>query len=46
MDGIKVNKDERWVTELSKRDFALSTLISAPLLKWYGYPLLPKQTRL
>jgi LPS sulfotransferase NodH len=41
MDGIEVIKDERWVTELSKRDFALSTLISAPLLKWYGYPLFP-----
>jgi hypothetical protein len=41
MDGIKVIKDERWVTELSKVDFTLSTLISAPLLKWYGYPLLP-----
>jgi hypothetical protein len=41
MDGIRVIKDERWITELSKVDFTLSTLISAPLLKWYGYPLLP-----
>ena len=41
MNGIKVIKDERWVTDLSKVDFTLSTLISAPLLKWYGYRLLP-----
>jgi Sulfotransferase family len=42
VDGVKVIKDERWVTELSTVDFTLSTLISAPLLKWYGYSLLPQ----
>jgi len=41
IDGIKVRKDERWTTELSNSDFIVSTLISAPLLKWYGYPLFP-----
>jgi len=41
LDGIKVRKDERWTTELSKSDFTVTTLISAPLLKWYGYPLFP-----
>jgi hypothetical protein len=40
-DAIKVTKDERWISELSKPDFIVSTLISAPLLKWYGYPLFP-----
>ena len=39
MRAIKVNKDERWVTGLSTRDFAVTTLLSAPLLKWYGYKL-------
>jgi len=38
-NAIKVTKDERWISELSKPDFIVSTLISAPLLKWYGYPL-------
>jgi Sulfotransferase family len=40
-NAIKVTKDECWTTELSKLDFTLSTLISAPLLKWYGYSLFP-----
>ena len=40
MHAIKVSKDNRWVTGLSARDFALTTLISAPLLKRYGYRLL------
>lgn len=40
MHAIKVTKDNRWVTGLSARDFALTTLISAPLLKRYGYRLL------
>src|SRR5207248_47814 len=39
MHGIKVTEDQRWVTGLSKRDFAVTTLLSAPLLKWYGYQL-------
>jgi len=38
-EAIKVTKDERWIRELSKPDFIVSTLISAPLLKWYGYRL-------
>ena len=40
MHAIKVTKDNRWITGLSARDFAITTLISAPLLKWYGYRLL------
>jgi hypothetical protein len=40
MHAIKVTKDNRWVTGLSARDFTITTLISAPLLKWYGYRLL------
>ena len=39
MRAIKVTKDQRWVTGLSTRDFAITTVISAPLLKWYGYRL-------
>ncbi len=39
MHGIKVTEDQRWVTGLSTRDFAVTTLVSAPLLKWYGYRL-------
>jgi LPS sulfotransferase NodH len=38
MNAIKVTEDKRWVAQLSKRDFAVTTLISAPLLKRYGYP--------
>lgn len=40
MRAIKITTDQRWVTSLSARDFAITTLISAPLLKWYGYRLL------
>jgi hypothetical protein len=40
MHAIRVTKDNRWVTGLSARDFTITTLISAPLLKWYGYRLL------
>ena len=39
MRAIKVTKDQRWLTGLSTRDFAVATLVSAPLLKWYGYRL-------
>ena len=39
MHAIKVIEDNRWVTGLSARDFTLTTLASAPLLKWYGYRL-------
>jgi hypothetical protein len=39
MHAIKVTKDQRWLTELSRVDFIATTLISAPLLKWYGYRL-------
>lgn len=39
MRAIKVTKDQRWVTGLTTRDFAITTLVSAPLLKWYGYRL-------
>jgi hypothetical protein len=38
MNAIKVTEDRRWVTQLPKLDFAVTTLISAPLLKRYGYP--------
>lgn len=38
MNGIKVAPDERWISRLSPVDFALTTLISAPLLKRYRYP--------
>ena len=38
MNGIKVTEDKRWVTRLPNVDFAVTTLISAPLLKRYGYP--------
>jgi hypothetical protein len=45
MHAIKITKDQRWVTGLSLRDFTITTLISAPLLKWYGYRLLrPRPT--
>jgi hypothetical protein len=37
MRAIKVTRDERWITGLSARDFALTTLISAPLLARYRY---------
>jgi hypothetical protein len=37
--ATKVTEDKRWITGLSTRDFALTTLISAPLLKRYGYRL-------
>jgi len=40
MHAIKVIEDNRWVTGLSARDFTLTTLASAPLLKRYGYRLL------
>ena len=40
MHAIRVTKDNRWVAGLSERDFTITTLISAPLLKWYGYRLL------
>lgn len=40
MRAIKITQDQRWVTGLSARDFILTTLLSAPLLKWYGYRLL------
>jgi hypothetical protein len=39
MHAIKVIKDQRWVTGLSMRDFAIATVVSAPLLKSYGYRL-------
>ena len=39
MHAIKVTKDQRWLTDLSRSDFVTTTLISAPLLKWYGYRL-------
>lgn len=39
MRMIRVTKDQRWITGLSRRDFVITTLISAPLLKWYGYHL-------
>jgi Sulfotransferase domain len=45
MNAIKVTQNERWVTELSKLDFAVTTLISAPLLKWYGYPFFHSRRR-
>jgi hypothetical protein len=38
MNAIKVTEDKRWVTQLPNLDFAVTTLISAPLLKRYGYP--------
>jgi len=37
VNGIRVTPDERWITELSTIDFAITTLISAPLLIRYGY---------
>ena len=37
--ATKVTEDKRWLTGLSTRDFAVTTLISAPLLKRYGYRL-------
>jgi hypothetical protein len=39
MHATKVTEDKRWITGLSTRDFAVTTLISAPLLKRYGYRL-------
>ena len=39
MHAIKVIEDQRWVTGLSTRDFAIATVVSAPLLKSYGYRL-------
>jgi hypothetical protein len=45
MNGIRVTPDDRWMKELSARDFAITTLISAPLLKYYGYPFSKSRRR-
>ncbi|WP_406277970.1 sulfotransferase [Embleya sp. NBC_00896] len=39
-----IRPDERWHSELSTRDTAVVTGITAPLLRRYGYPLLPGRT--
>jgi len=44
-NGIRISPDERWITELSPLDFAITTLISAPLLKRYGYPFAKSRRR-
>ena len=38
MNRITITPDQRWVTELSAVDYAVTTLISAPLLIRYRYP--------
>lgn len=37
----EIRPDERWRTELAPRDLAGVTALTAPLLRRYGYPLLP-----
>jgi len=43
--ATKVTEDKRWITGLSTRDFAVTTLISAPLLRRYGYRLFRSRQR-
>jgi LPS sulfotransferase NodH len=45
MNTIKVTEDKRWVSQLPNLDFAVTTLISAPLLKRYGYPFFRSRKR-
>jgi hypothetical protein len=39
--ATSIRADERWRTELAARDITVATAAAAPLLRRYGYPLLP-----
>lgn len=39
---VAIRPDERWRTELPRRDAAVTTALALPLLRRYHYPLLPR----
>jgi hypothetical protein len=43
--AVTIRPDARWATALSERQLAVVTGLALPLLKRYGYPLVPARVR-
>ena len=41
---VPLRADDQWMTEMKRRDMALVTAITAPMLRHYGYELRPTRS--